>query len=229
MVKITSREIKEVLIVRRRRNTKYFVGLFVVWLCIGAAGFLVGYYVSSDRDSKPPIHIGEEVPFDVDVELGTDNFAEKEQESNNDDQHVASQRVVISEDTRIIFRTRYEKCQSIIDEVMEPLSDMLGLNRTEFNDFIVTNFEGWNQVGFSHEEVIVFQSKDQFCPKHFWVSQEDGYITVYQFDERGNKNIVEKTRIPISTLPKIDQDRLINGIPLPSREAVDNLLEDYSG
>ncbi len=213
---------------RRRRNTPYVIGFFVVWLCFGVAGFVFGYYYSPERDSEKPLHIVEENTDDETRQQGIDinNF-----ENNNEleEKPVSSYDLVVGEDTKVVFRTLYEKCQETNDEVKKPLNEMLGLKEKDFKEYTAQNLKEWQMVRFSGDEIVLFQRKNQVCPNHFLVSQEDGYIAIYKYDEEGKKNLVEKTQIPISVLPKLDQDKLNRGILLPTREEVNQLLEDYSG
>lgn len=58
------------------------------------------------------------------------------------------------------------------------------------------------------------------------VRDYEGYVTVY----RESSNIpYEQTDIPTLTLPQADRTALNEGIALPDRASLEQLLEDYQG
>lgn len=217
---------------RRRRKGLFIVATLSIWIVFGLVGFLFGYYVGPLRigiEPKPSI----EDPQEID---NTENPLPDEKEdplaidSNEEplNQPTSSSQIAVGEATKVVFRTHFTQCQTIRDEVLEPLDEMLGLNEKDFKELTASKLAGWQVVRFSGDEVILFQTKNQICPNHFLVSHQDGYIAIYQFDEAGVRYLVEKTEIPISILPKNDQDQLSRGILKRTREEVDQLLEDYS-
>ncbi|KAB3537263.1 hypothetical protein F8154_02925 [Alkaliphilus pronyensis] len=212
---------------RRRRRTPYFLAFFVTLICFVIIGFLVGYYMNPLLNKEPPQKIAEKEDNSPDdyLHLDRDNY-ERELEEN--DAPVTSFEDSIDTDTRMVFRSLYTSCQSIIDEVIEPMDEIVGLKEGAFRTFTEENMSEWQVVKFSNDEVILFRRKNQICPNHFLVSQEDGFIAIFQYNEAGEKILAEKTSIPISVLPTIDQDKLKRGILLKSREEVNRLLEDYS-
>ncbi|MBM7613874.1 BofC C-terminal domain-containing protein [Alkaliphilus hydrothermalis] len=217
---------------RRRRKAPFVI--FALWLCIGMVGFLLGYYFAPEKGEKQPLHIGEGQnsvgdKAEKDNPPTANTVEEGEEEEEPENRPVSSYEVVVGEDTKVVFRTMYDRCKTINDDVMVPLENMVGLKEGEFKDYAADQFKEWQVVRFSGEEVVLYQMKDQYCPNHFLVMEDNGYIAIYQYNENGDKILVEKTQIPTSSLPKMDQDKLKYGIPLPTREKVDQLLEDYVG
>lgn len=201
---------------------------FAIWLIFGLVGFIFGYYIG-------PLRVGENPQV---TELDDNNRQQEENsklgltelpENPEDlDEPVASHKISIGEDTKIIYRTHFTQCQTIRDDVTAPDEKMIGLKEQDFKALVALDLSDWQVVRFSGDEVILFQAKDQICPNHYLVSHQDGYIAIYQFDEAGVRHLVEKTSIPIAVLPKVDQDKLSRGILLKTQEEVNQLLEDYS-
>ena len=217
---------------RKRRKGLFIAGTLSIWIVFGLVGFLFGYYVG-------PLRIGSEPQPSIEEPGNTErnedplpNILEDpaalDPNEDTPNQPTGSFQLAVGDDTKVVFRTHFTQCQTIRDEVLEPLEEMLGLNEKEFKEFSTTKLAGWQVVRFSVDEVILFQTKNQICPNHFVVSHQDGFIAIYQYDEAGVRFLVEKTEIPISILPKNDQDQLSRGILKKTRAEVDQLLEDYS-
>lgn len=212
---------------RRRRKTPFVI--FALWLCIGMVGFLFGYYLAPTKGEKGPLHIVEEPNQSTNRNRNKDLIDDTTGKNKEEDQTVSSHDIVVGEDTNVVFRTMYDKCKTINDDVHPPSIDMIGLKEGEFKEFAANHLQDWQIVRFSGDEVVLYQMKDQYCPNHYFVMEDEGFIAIYQYDKDGNRKLVEKTQIPTTNLPKVDQDKLKNGIPLDTREKVDQLLEDYSG
>ncbi len=215
---------------RRRRGGPYIAAFFAIWIVFGLVGFAFGYYIGPIRLGNDPQSIEE--PNNNKEPLANSNEQENPEGTDAPEvlegQTVTSHEISVGEDTKVVYRTHFTQCQTIEDEVAAPDEDMLGLKEQEFKAHVAVALEDWQVVRFSGDEVILFQTKNQICPNHFLVSHQDGYIAIYQFNEDGVKYLVEKTAIPISILPKVDQDKLSRGILLKTQEEVNQLLEDYS-
>lgn len=208
---------------RRRKKTPYVLAFFIAWLVFGFIGFATGYYVYQNRFSEPP-------DVAIDDPLQEDPMKGDIIDSNiNNESPVTSNEIAVRTNTRIIFRTLYTTCQSINDNVMEPLTEMVGLKEQVFKSYAEENLTDWQVIKFSTDEVILFRRKEQICPDHFYVTELEGFIAIFRYTEEGERILIEKTPIPISVLPAIDQEKLKRGIILKDRDEVNRLLEDYSG
>ncbi|SCZ07408.1 BofC C-terminal domain-containing protein [Alkaliphilus peptidifermentans] len=213
---------------RSRRRTPYFLTFIIAWICFGIVGFLAGYYLHPLFNSDTPeiaIDENEKLPYNDYLHL--DEYKENT-ESEPSDTPVTSYEDSIGTDTKVVFRTLFTSCQSIRDDVIEPLEEIIGLKEGGFRSFAEANFTDWQIVRFSKDEVILFRRKEQICPNHFFVSEQDGFIAIFRFNEAGERILIEKTSLPISVLPAIDQEKLKRGILLNTRDEVNSLLEDYS-
>ncbi len=76
--------------------------------------------------------------------------------------------------------------------------------------------------------MLLYKEINHVRPNHYYVTQENGHIVVYKYDEISGITVVDKTNILITTLPQIDQDLIKEGILLKNKQEVSQLLEDYS-
>ena len=58
------------------------------------------------------------------------------------------------------------------------------------------------------------------------MESEDGYISVFKYDKKGQKELVEKTSIQIESLPKSVQDEVKDVIVVENEEEAYSRLED---
>lgn len=202
----------------------------MIALGIGLISFAIGYYVYSSKLDRERIleerrsHQAE----DIEKSNNEENVLNTDGKEIDTDQEVTQYGYTIEEDTKIIFRTLYTQCQTVEEEVQNPVEEFIGLTEIGLEKYIEANHLKWDIIRFTKGEVILLEKKEQMCPNHFLVSVKDGYIAVYQYNEEGEKVLVEKTSIPISILPSVDQQKLNRGILLNTRKEVNQLLEDYS-
>lgn len=212
---------------RRRRRAPIAVIMFAAgFLLVGIVGFVIGYNVYPMRN---------DINNSVTIDEGEGNLTEDpnntdpvEKQPDNNTTPVTIVENSVGLDTRIIFRTHYTRCQTIKDDAVESFEAIVGLKEAGFKAYALEEYMDWQVVRFSAEEIILFQRKDQICPDHYYVSENEGYIVVFKFNEAGERYIVERTNIPVSHLPDIDQEKIRRGILVRTREEVNQLLEDYS-
>ena len=211
---------------RRRRRAPYGIILFTAgFLAVGVIGFFIGYRVYPIRNNDNN-NIGIEQEGKLNSQLPETDPIESEPDDITTPVTIAENSVRL--ETKIIFRTHYTKCQTIKDVPMEATEEVIGLKENTFKEYAQDQFKEWQVVRFSSDEIILFQRKDQICPDHYYVSELDGLIVVFRFTEAGQKYVIERTDIPVSHLPDIDQEKIKRGILIRTREEVNQLLEDYS-
>jgi|GEM_PF-4710328 len=210
---------------RRRRRTPYGIILFTAgFLAVGVIGFIIGYRVYPIRNNDNNIVIEKE--SNLNAQLPVPDPIESEPDEITTPVIIAENSIRL--ETKIIFRTHYTKCQTIKDVPMQATEELIGLKENTFKEYALEQFKEWQVVRFSSDEVILFQRKDQICPDHYYVSEIDGFIVVFRFTEAGQKYVLERTDIPVSHLPDIDQEKIKRGILIRTRQEVNQLLEDYS-
>jgi len=203
----------------RKRRSSVLISFLVVSIFSASLGYIFGYY------TYRPSRLGE-----IENKTEKNNILEDrpDENLNSDDRTVTSQKEVINSNTRIILRTYYERCNESVDKEGQIENKMVGLNEIALNEYILNNMAPYDLLSFSKDEVILLQKKDEICPKHFLVTDYNGFIIVYRFNEEGQRVVFQETSIPISMLPPVDQEKLKNGIIKNSVDEVTSLLEDYS-
>ena len=211
---------------RRRRRAPYAIILATTGiLVVGIIGFFIGYRVYPIRNNEENKVAIENKQGSVDEVPNLDKTI-VDQPDETTPVNIIENSVRV--DTKLVFRTHYTQCQTIKDVPQETVEEMIGLKENALKEYVLQNYKDWQVVRFSTEEIILFQRKEQICPDHYFVSEMNGLIVVFKFNEAGERYVVEKTNIPVSHLPDIDQEKIKRGILIRTRAEVNQLLEDYS-
>lgn len=222
---------------RRRKRRFLFKIIFpIVAFSFLIIGFIVGYYRTLTQGER-------ERPFadknSLQLQENTDelrkNFIVQEQEElsfeDKDDEAVTYHEDSITETTNIIYKTFYDICKDTMEESLEADHSIIGLNEAGLKEYLKDKNLLFEIQNFSTKEVILVENKNTACPahyNHYLISEANEFIAIYHIDEKGDKVLIEKTLIPISILPNVDQEKLKKGILKTRREDVYQLLEDYS-
>jgi hypothetical protein len=89
-------------------------------------------------------------------------------------------------------------------------------------------YPDWELSAFSPPIVEMSRKIDTYCPNHFIIGEEDGYITIYVYDDNGKKIVQEKTDITLATLTPEDQQALKGGIIVDTEDQKEQTLEGFS-
>ena len=89
-------------------------------------------------------------------------------------------------------------------------------------------YMNWNITAFSPPIVELGRTIDTYCPKHYIIGVDNGYIAIFVYDENGQKLMQEKTDISIATLTPEDQQALNGGIVVDTEEQKEQTLEGFS-
>lgn len=94
---------------------------------------------------------------------------------DNDVTQVSSSDEKISANSAMILKKHYKECNHTINEYAEILPELVNLNQEE----IIKEFPEWELIGFSPNEIILFQEVEGECGEHFTLRE----------DKRKNSNI----------------------------------------
>ncbi|AOY76934.1 BofC C-terminal domain-containing protein [Clostridium formicaceticum] len=210
---------------RKKRRFPSKVIFFIIACSFIIVGFFAGYYKFT-----PPQD--EKIPFAEENNIQRNERIDNVQQlEESDDAPVNYHEDSIEAETQIVYKTFYTICENTMEEVMTPVSAMVGLNETGFQEYVQNHYPLFEIEKFSSEEVVLFQRKEAVCPNHYnhyLITVNEGYITIYQINENGEKILVEKTAVSAAMLPHVDQEKLKSGILRKTKEEVYQLLEDYS-
>ncbi|SNS34184.1 BofC C-terminal domain-containing protein [Anaerovirgula multivorans] len=215
---------------RRRNRFPFKILFFVMAFSFVLVGFFIGYYRMgpSHEEEIPFVNENENIDDRDEEMLSQEDLIPLEDENNTS---VTSLQDSIGQETKIIYKTFYTECENTIEEVLTPISSMIGLNEEGFTEYLQRNNLLFSVESFSNDEVVLIQSKNAICPQHYnhyLITEKDGNIAIYHINNRGDKILIETTSIPVSILPQVDQLKLQKGILRKTKEEAYQLLEDYS-
>ncbi|MDR5658054.1 hypothetical protein RH915_00990 [Serpentinicella sp. ANB-PHB4] len=208
---------------RRRRNRSFFISFIVIAVLFTSLGYGIGYY-----------RFGRSINNNINNETAEHLKTEENIDTNEDDQDSTDEQIVtnmaesIDENTNLVLRTSYLRCGSTQEEMLLVENNMIGLKEEELIVYFKNIYDSFSIESFSKEEVIIYREDKNICPNHFLVTEENGYIIVYKFNENGEKIKFKETQASIARLPLKDQSLLKEGIVKSSIDEVHQLLEDYS-
>ena len=152
----------------------------------------------------------------------------KKYEENERLQTTVIDKNTVGDDTKILYKIKYHKCDHEITKSEEPKEDMVGLNRRDFENYVNDKLLGTKLIMFSKDEISLETEKDTLCPNHFVVGEKDGKIAIFEIDENGERVLYRVFKdATISTLREENQKRLKQGIVVESEEEAIQVLEDF--
>lgn len=193
-----------------KRTIILFSGLILLLFIIG---FTYGY-ITRLSDKRPPDE--------------TAGPAEKAQgpEQNDAEETVDMMRETSKTDTDsvLVFERFYIQCQhTIVDEMA-----MNASNVGKTGEDLSLSFPAWELVEFSPEKAVFTADIDGYCPNHYIIKEEGGYLVVYRpIKETGELYPVEDTNIPYDWLDAELQQQVAVGLVVDTLEDVEYLMENW--
>lgn len=211
-----------------RRKRRYL--LAAVFLLLIGIAFAVGYYFnanipkSSDNPDNQP-----SASFQIPDSLINPTTVKKPYEEvnadNTEEQSVNMQEIDIpTPNTQLIFKTYYNSCRHTLEKAVQAGNDEINMNEQQLKE----KYNHWRITGYSPPIVEFSRNIDTYCPNHYIIGVDDGYITIYVYDENGKKTLHEKTDIPAAPLTPEDQQALEGGIVVDTKEQMEQTLEGFS-
>lgn len=119
---------------------------------------------------------------------------------------VSSEEIKTTPNTKLVLKKIYGECEhSQIDEAVIP-EEMINLTKEEIAD----KYKSWEIEKFAKDEVILTKKVASFCGEHFLVKEEQGCVSIYNLDEKGNTSLKEVADIAYEYLPETDKIILKN-------------------
>lgn len=135
--------------------------------------------------------------------------------------------ILVDKNAVLKITTKYGKCEHV-ETTENPVSkDTIGLSEAEFKEYMKKNYSKFKLLSFKSKEINLLKEIDSYCDKHYEIGEDNGYIIIYKYDEKGNKNVFKKTEASITSLPSIDQEQIKSGLILNSLEELNERLEDF--
>ena len=200
-----------------RRNRKWLIWVPGMILLLAIAVFSYGYI------KKFPEIYGRIHPNAFQGEETSDPYISNLLEKEKAHQLSVETNKTLLEATMKLERY-YSKCGHTLDEEDSMESRYIG--KTE--DDLIKLFPKWQLKRFTPEQVVLRMELDAYCPDHYLVKEEDGYLVIFRSDkDTGIPLIVEAIEVSLEHLNQETLDEIKEGVIVDSIEGVEQLLENW--
>ncbi|NLA84561.1 MAG: hypothetical protein GX854_08610 [Clostridiales bacterium] len=125
--------------------------------------------------------------------------------------------------TLIKLERHYTACSHLLTEE-HPIENRYA-GRTEGE--LAAIFPNWQLRSFTSEKVVFRILIDGYCPDHFIIKEEGGYLVIFRPDkDTGIPLAVEATTVPLDRLSYDMQEKAAEGIVADSIEEVEQIMEN---
>lgn len=178
------------------------------------SSIIVGYFIFKNSNNTTQISHNNEIKIDNIINNKT---------NTNDIVVTSYSGFKVTPNTKMIFKTAYNKCNHIETNEEKASEDVVNLNEQElkekYKDFIIKKF--------GTEEVVLYRVLDEYCDNHYILKEKDGVVAIYKLDKLGNEKLHEITGISIQYLPETDKISIQNGIEIYGENKLNKILEDF--
>jgi hypothetical protein len=210
-----------------RRKRRYV--LAAIFLLLASAAFGVGYYFNAEApegldDPANPSKVNLQIPDSLINPTTSKTPYETVNADNSMDQEVnMPNRDLLTPNTQLIFKTYFSSCKHTIEKAVQASDDEINMNEQQLKE----KYPEW-EIVFSPPIVELNRTVNTYCPNHYIISVDNGFIAIYVYDGNGQKVIQEKTDISVTTLTPEDQQALNGGIVVDTEEQKEQTLEGFS-
>lgn len=211
-----------------RRKRRYL--LAAVFILLASAAFTVGYFFNVDApeaadDPGNPSTMNLQIPDSlINPSERKSVYEEVNADSTSNPAINIPEKVLTTPNTQLIFKTYYSSCRHTVEKAAQAENDEADMDEQQLKE----KYSGWEITGFSPPIVELKRTIDTYCPNHYIIGVDNGFIAIYVYDEDGNKIMQEKTDISAMTLTPEDQQALNGGIVVDTEEQKEQTLEGFS-
>lgn len=213
---------------RVRRKKRYL--LAAVFLLLASAAFGVGYFFNAEAPENPndPGNTGKvslQIPDSlINPAANKEPYEQVNADSNADTALNIPDKNLLTPNTQLIFKTYFNSCRHTKEKAVQAADDEVNMSAEQLKE----KYANWEITAFSPPIVELSRTVDTYCPSHYIIGVDKGYIAIYVYDEDGNKNMQEKTDISTATLTPEDQQALAAGIVVDTEDQKEQTLEGFS-
>ncbi|MCG8482658.1 MAG: hypothetical protein MJA31_05070 [Clostridia bacterium] len=166
----------------------------------------------------------------------TDDPSNNNEENNNkvvnnpstNNSNTSNDEKVISIGTKMICKTYDKENNDITTDEMSVPDEIINLSIEDAKKYINEHYSNWIINEINENYIEVYQTSEPVNTEPYYLIQEkDGKIYIYEFDEAGNKKMIQETSINFNFLSEVDQDYFREGIIKYDIEEVQELLQDF--
>lgn len=208
---------------RRRRGNKWIFGCFILLL----VGFVYGNMTSDNQTpNKPNNPKISSIDHKQNIEKSGDE--PDRQEPYDHTKPIVNNDNVVTNNTKLIFQTYYEKTRDTREKVGKIPVVLIGRPIDEIKTYLKENYKKWQIRKFDKDTIELYRAIDETSPPYYVAKENQGYIGIFQVSEEGSLVLIEQTNISIASLSEVDQEYLRKGIEKKEIDEINQLLEDYS-
>jgi len=198
----------------KRKQALTIIGLFLL-LCI--IGYSLGYlYRFSVKEPEKDGKEGFEMQIHGVMEGQEPDGLIQESSGQADN--------LTARDTVLSFRQFFLKCQHLIEESKVISNSEVGMNQEQ----LASLYPDWTLKQFEKSRVVFEKQTDNYCPNHFIIFDENGYLAVYKtsFDD-GELHLHELTDIRSDMLDEHFRNLIKQGKAVETLEEIDYIIENW--
>lgn len=211
----------------RRKRRFVLVGVF---LLLASAAFGVGYFFNAEApealdDPKDPAKVSLQIPDSlINPKTVKEPFEQVNADSTTDQTVSLQEGELLTPNTQMIFKTYFNSCGHSVEKSVQASKDEINMSDKQLEE----KYPDWEITAFSPPIVEMSRKIDTYCPNHYIIGAENGFITIYVYNEDGQKIVQEKTDISLATLTPEDQQALTGGIVVDTVDQKEQTLEGFS-
>lgn len=181
-------------------------------------GFCVVFFVMS-------FYLGYQL---MNLSLEDKHLVEKENYTGEEDIEIVREENRVSPNTFVEERIHYKDCGHLVSKIELAEEDVVNLNRDEYKEFLNATYPNLRLISFSSVKIVVYGERDYLCQEHYIVGETNGYVSIFNVDENGNRVLFKSfTDYPVTVLLDVDQEKLKEGIVVDSEEELSEILENF--
>ena len=134
----------------------------------------------------------------------------------------------ISPNTFIEERIHFKACDHLISGTHPSEVEVINMTKGEYEEHLRTNSPNLRLISFSNTKIVLWGERNHLCKNHYVLGEENGKIAIFTIGDDGQR-VLENvfTDYPITLLKGADQERIIEGIIVDSKDELSDLLENY--
>ncbi len=211
---------------RKKKRKRILVYIFLAFIIVS---FGIGYYLNSGdtSDVKLP-EDKDESGYEVPDSLLNPQSSSGDKDSTGlvDDDITTStlegDKVLLG--TEFEFKTIFKRCGHTYEKKAIPARDDVNLKEYE----LAKKYSSWRLMSFTDEKVVFERDIITYCPNHYILGTNNGYIGIYVYNQEGEKVLKQETDISIEGLTPSDQKLLMEGIVADTEDELNIKLEGFS-
>lgn len=134
----------------------------------------------------------------------------------------------ISPNTFIEERIHYKACDHLISGTHPSEVEIINMTKGEYEEHLRTNSSNLRLISFSNTKIVLWSERNHLCKNHYILGEENGKIAIFTIGDDGQRILDNVfSEYPITLLKGADQDRIIEGIIVDSKDELSDLLENY--